>query len=483
MTAAGTTGLRVRDVLANAARAAPDAAAVMHGESTLTFAELQRAGTSFSASVQARGARPGDVAVVLASTSVEQIVAFAGCAHAGVVFAPLNPGLSADVVTDVLARARPRLLLVDETTEDQAASARGPSVVRIDSTYADDPTEPPPLAEDDPHAVFFTSGSTGVPKGVVLSNRVSVLRSHPGSQLEPRGPALCPYPLFHMAGWTIGMQQWHARSSLVLLDRADPADIVAATRRHAVERINAVPAVWQRLLDHLSGTPQPALDSLRFADTGTSATPRTLLEEIGAVAPNAAVRVFYGSTEAGNVTSLAPSDIARKPGSCGQPSPLTEVRIGASDELHIRGPLLFSGYLNDDVATTAAFDGDWFRTGDVARSDDEGYLTIVGRLAQIIRTGGESVSPARVESVLSPLEGIDDFAIVGLPDDRWGELVCIAVVVGTSAAPPTLEELRAGAAQRLARHEIPRVVRVVDVIPRTAATGQVDRAALRASLR
>ena len=197
------------------------------------------------------------------------------------------------------------------------------------------PTDPPTgdsrspdLDGHDPHIAFFTSGSTGTPKAALLSHQTSVLRSHPGSQLEPRGPALCPYPLFHMAGWTLGLQQWHARAAVVFVDGTDAATLADALLAHRIERFNAIPALWSRLADHLGGGTdhRPAtLPDLRFADTGTSPTSPELLHTIVALAPNAHVRVFYGSTEAGNVASLHHDDLLTRPGSCGRPSPLTEV--------------------------------------------------------------------------------------------------------------------------------------------------------------
>src|SRR3974390_3925183 len=149
-----------------------------------------------------------------------------------------------------------------------------------------------------------TSSSTraarpGAPKGAVLSHRVNVLRSLPGALLEPRGAMVCPYPLFHMGAWTIALQQWQARDAVVFVSRASAEEIGAAVQRHRATRLNAIPAVWRRLLDARSGPQPPDLSTLRFADTGTSATPPELLRAMARALPGAQVRVFYGSTEAG----------------------------------------------------------------------------------------------------------------------------------------------------------------------------------------
>jgi acyl-CoA synthetase (AMP-forming)/AMP-acid ligase II len=318
------------------------------------------------------------------------------------------------------------------------------------------------VSERDPHVIFFTSGSTGRPRGVVLSHRTNVLRSHPGAQLEPRGVMVCPYPLFHMAAWTIALQQWQARDQVVFLEETEAATIGAAVTRHHAARLNCVPAVWRRLLD----APDVDLSSLRFADTGTSATPPELLSAIAARCPTAHVRVFYGSTEAGNVASLAHADIARKPGSVGVPSPLTSVRVADDGELFVRGPLLFDGYFGEPDP----FVDGWYPTGDLADVDDEGYLSIVGRARDVIRTGGETVAPTEVEAVLARCAGVADVAVVGLPDVTWGEVVC-AVVVGNV----TLDALRAHCEGELASFKHPRRLELVDSIPRTASTSQVQR--------
>ena len=256
-----------------------------------------------------------------------------------------------------------------------------------------------------------------------------------------------------------------------------PAAIVDAVRRHDAARLNAIPGVWQRILDHLEPATGRPLDSLRFADTGTYATPPELLAAIAEVAPNAHVRVFYGSTEVGNVTALDHADIAERVGSCGRPSPLVELRLGARrrDAGTDAGRLLRVPQRRR-ARPTAAFDGDWFRTGDVAAIDDDGFVSIVGRLGQLIRTGGESVSPAQVEQALAGAAGVADLAVVGLPDPQWGEVVTLCVVPERTRAL-TLDDLL-DERSNSRPHARPRRLEIVDTIPRTAATGQIDRGRL-----
>jgi acyl-CoA synthetase (AMP-forming)/AMP-acid ligase II len=286
---------------------------------------------------------------------------------------------------------------------------------------------------------------------------------------------VCPYPLFHMGAWTIALQQWQARDAVVLLGSTGAEEICEAVSRHRATRLNCVPAVWRRILDHVDAGGPHQLSSLRVADTGTSSTPVALLEAIAAAVPGAQLRVFYGSTEAGSVACLDHADISRKPGSCGPPVPGVRVRRHDDGELWVSSAVLFDGYLEDPEATAAALVDGWYRTGDVAEEDDDGYLRIVGRVGDLIRTGGEAVAPEEVEAVLARLATVAEVAVVGLPDASFGEVVCAVVVAAPGGPAPTLEALRAHCDGHLARYKQPRRLLVVESLPRTMSTGQVQR--------
>ncbi|MEU8138393.1 class I adenylate-forming enzyme family protein [Streptodolium elevatio] len=480
-------GLVIGEVFAGAARAVPGHAAAILGDRTLTFAELAEAGNRTAHALLGLGVAKGDRVVCWASTSLDVLPVFAALARIGAVYVPIGPALPADEAEALTRAARPTLVVADARVDGEAvAEAVGVAHVglaELVEASADEPAEAPDCAEpdeSDPHTIFFTSGSTGKPKGVVLSHRVNVLRTHPGSQLEPRGTMVCVYPMFHMGAWTIALQQWQARDTLVLVPQTDGASIVAAVRRHEATRLNCVPAVWERVLsalaeEQLADTGDGTLPSLRFADTGTSATTPELLSGITKAAPNATLRVFYGSTEAGNVTSLDGADVLRKPGSCGVPSIFQHLALSPENELCVRGPLLFDGYFDDPDATAEALQNGWYRTGDMATTDEEGYLSISGRTRNLIRTGGESVAPAEVESVLATVEGVREVAVIGLPDTTWGEVVCAVVVPEDPASIPGPAALRKVCEGRLASHKHPRRVFYADELPRTAATGQVQR--------
>ncbi len=478
--------LCIGEVFRVAAASSPEQVAVTLGPDVPTFSEMDRGGNRFAHAFGRLGVAGGDRGCWWSDTSLDAVGVFAGLAKLGAVFAPLNARAGVEEITPVAAYARPRLIVAGESHVEEAAtvaSAIGAPFAQIGAGPGADlaasahtaPDHAPGIRvpEADPHVIFFTSGSTGRPKGVVLSHRANWLRTYPGATSTPGGGGtVCMFPLFHMAGWTIALGAWQARRAVHFVATPDAATLLAETERHRASRLDCIPAVWARILEH--GVDGYDLSALREADTGTSATPVQLLRALHDALPHTVTRVFYGSTEAGPGVQLGPDDLFRKPGSVGVPQPGVEMRL-IDGEVCLRSSFLMDGYFDNPQATAEALRDGWYHTGDLGAIDGDGYLSIVGRARDVIRTGGETVAPVEVEAVLGAHTDIDEVAVVGLPDLDWGEIVTAVVVLRPGAPHLDLASVRAHCEGRLAAFKHPRRLEVVAALPRTAATGQVQR--------
>jgi len=456
------------------AEVVPGAVAAAMGGRRITHAELDDAANRVAARLRALGVGRGDRVVCWMKSGLDVLPIFAAATKLGAVFAPLSTSLGPDEALPFVRHARPVLVVAERPIEG-----------------ADAPFEPPaallaaPPARDvvcagardgDPHVLFFTSGSTGRPKGVIVSHRANHLRTYQGVFRDDAEHSVCMFPLFHMAAYTLALSAWQTGGSITFAG-AGAAELLDAVVAARANRLYGIPAVWARILELLDREPGARdLSSLCAVDTGTSATPVELLRALKERFPWARARVYYGSTEAGACTALADADLLARPGSVGRPVAGVRVRVSAGGELEVKSPLLFDGYFDDADATAAAFDDGWYRTGDRAAIDGDGYVSIVGRLTDLIRTGGEAVAPAEVEAVLRAHPAIADVAVVGVPDPRWGEIVCAVAVADPGAPRPDLDELQGFCAARLAGFKKPRRLEWTAALPRTAATGQVQRA-------
>jgi malonyl-CoA/methylmalonyl-CoA synthetase len=326
-------------------------------------------------------------------------------------------------------------------------------------------------ARDDPALIGYTSGTTGRPKGAVLSH-ANVLASVEALLIAWRwDDADClvlSLPLFHMHGLGVGLHgTLAAGATTVLLDAFDPTAVLDAAAQHQASLFFGVPTMYRRLLDHPRA---PELGRLRLCVSGSAPLPAATHREFEALTGQRIIE-RYGMTETVMLVSN-PYDSERRPGTVGFPLPGVDVRLeGDPAEIQVRGPNVFSGYLDRPDANAEAFVDGWFRTGDLGDIDGDGYLTISGRGKELIISGGYNVYPREVEDAVARHEGITEVAVTGTPDDQWGEVVTAWIVADRDIE---VAELRASVAELLAPYKQPRLVHRVDELPRNAL-GKVQK--------
>ena len=421
------------------------------------------------------GLEAGDRVLVSAGASADLVIAHLACLRLGLVVVPTNTAYRAPELAHVVGDARPRLAILDDDERagwiraaDSSVSVLGPAVDLPDG-------EPPPLdaaAPEAPALIGYTSGTTGRPKGAVLSH-ANLLASAEALRLAWRWQEadrlVLALPLFHMHGLGVGLHgTLHCGASAVLVPAFDPDAVLDAAARHAATLFFGVPTMYQRLADHARAK---QLGKLRLCVSGSAPLPAALHERFER-ATGHRVLERYGMTETAMLVSN-PHDAERRPGTVGLPLPGVELRLeGEPAEIHVRGPNVFAGYWERPDANREAFTSDgWFRTGDLGRLDPDGYLRIEGRTKELVISGGYNVYPREVEDVLRAHPDVEDVAVVGEADAKWGERVVAYVV---SAHPIDVSELRSFAASRLAAYKHPRAVHRVDALPRNAL-GKVQK--------
>jgi acyl-CoA synthetase (AMP-forming)/AMP-acid ligase II len=461
--------LLVGDIIKTAAARTPRRIAAWHGDRSITFAEAAAKSEAVAQALLSEGVGRGDRVAWIAENCLDAIAVHFGTALIGAIFTPLNPKAPQPEIERLLAHADPAIVLGDEASGRMTFPAlleRSPG--RSHSL--------PEVREDDAQVMHYTSGTTGDPKGCLLSHRVQRIRTGVGSHW-PVAPTVVMFPQFHMAGWSRALWWWLQSSAVIYVERAEAALLIEAVARHRVSTMYCIPAVWRRIVEaDRSGCD---LSCLRFVETGTSMVTSELLALVRDAFPGVQISIAYGSTEAGSVCTLGPDDIDRKPGSVGLPVPGVMIEEGENGEMLVSSPMVFSGYFRNDAATSRAFERGFFRTGDLAQIDEEGYRSVIGRAGDLIRSGGEWVSPAEVEAVLQSHPAIADAAVVGTADGDWGQIVT-AYVVARAGEHVTLEMLRAHCVSKLAPSKHPRRLKLVDALPRTPATGQIQRRLLEA---
>lgn len=500
------------DVLGERARLTPDKTALVWvptGE-RFTYRQLDdRAARTATCWLGVLGLTPGDRIGLLAHNRVEFIDAFFAAAKSGVVLVPIGTRLTAPEIAFIAKDAGLRALIYDgafaETVRGVRATLSLEQWIALDApAHADDrrladlllcmpgrqPTRPAP---EDICCLLYTSGTTGKPKGVMVPHRMVAWNGYNtaiGWQLREDDVSPIFTPLYHAGGLGAFLLPIFAIGGTIVLHAGfDAAEIWRVMERERCTVVLGVPTIYKLLMD-APEFERTDLSSVRWLISGGAPLPLYIIEAYqrrGIV-----FKQGYGLTEVGvNCFAMTVEESIRKKGSIGKPLMFTEARAAGEDggevppgevgELWLRGPHVCSGYWNNPEATAAAIDAEgWFHTGDLARRDEDGFYYIAGRQKDMLISGGVNIYPAEIEGALLLHPAVQDAAVVGVPDDTWGE-VGVAFVVPRTDPPPSSEELSVFLAGTLAKYKIPRRWMFLRELPRTAY-GKVLKTELRARI-
>ncbi|MGB6103126.1 MAG: AMP-binding protein [Pusillimonas sp.] len=483
------------------ARSTPDRLAVRYGDTRITYADLFERVCRVAGILAAQGVGRGDIVALLMKNSAAFVELTLAASHLGAVVLPVNYRLGKDEVEYILHHSGARLVCVDQDLEGNAGETPRLAVTpalehdfgRIDRAVLP-VCEPAPVMPSDMFRLMYTSGTTGLPKGVMHSyenfywktlDHISEL------QLTAEDRLLVAGPLYHVGAFDLpGFALFEVGGSLTILRDFDAAAALRAVEADRLTGAWLAPIMLNRLLA-LSEYQDYDRDSLKWVVGGGERTPAQRIEAFGSLFPRGRYVDAYGLTEtcSGDTMMQAGREI-EKIGSAGRA--LSHVRIEIRDgqgqslpagqvgEICLWGPKVTGGYWRDEQRTEESFFGDWFRSGDMGYLDEDGFLYLVDRKKDMVISGGENIASSEVERVLYQLQDIEEAAVIGLPDQKWGERV-VAVAVLREGATLTLETLQAHCRGKIGGFKIPRQLVVLDALPRNPS-GKVLKRVLRDDL-
>jgi fatty-acyl-CoA synthase len=498
-------------VLAHHADRTPDQAITIFEGETLSYGGMAQRVEELAGGLAARGMGSGDVVAILSYNCPEILETIFAANFLGAIAMPINWRLAAPEVRYILEHSGARALVCDGPLVDlagQATTGLEASLVRACVSPGDvvsgwttlqelrssgNRAARPPQSADDVHRLMYTSGTTGRPKGVMITHANLAWKNF--AHLAEFGftgadLGLACGPLYHVGALDLTTTSLIAAGATTIIHRAfDAAVAVAELERSQVSTVWLAPAMVNAIMA-LPDIEQRDLSSVRVIVNGGEKMPIPLIERLQRTFPSAWFADAYGLTETvSGDTFLDRESMVTKLGSVGRPCLYLEIDIwdegqrslaaGEPGEIVIRGPKVFKGYWRDPEATEAAFAGGWFHTGDIGVRDEDGYLFIVDRLKDMIVSGGENIASSEIERVLYEHPAVLEVAVVGRPDDRWGE-VPVAFVVLRPDADATAEVIIDHCRGQLAKFKVPKAVTFLDALPRNPS-GKVLKRELRAT--
>ncbi|MCJ9427782.1 AMP-binding protein [Kordiimonas marina] len=441
------------------------------------------------------GAKSGKRVAIVAKNCVEILFLQLACERAGAIFVPLNWRLSAAELAGILANADPALVLKGKGIETALEGHHGEMLslsAAVDAAIAEDhqPSDPAwRAAWDAPSTLLYTSGTSGHPKGVRLSQKNifwSGTNYIHGNEVSTDNVFLCDLPMFHTAGLIAAVRSPLLAGGRVLIsDGFDPKRTLARIADPALGITNyfSVPQMAQMMWNQ-PGFELSMLSSLKTYTTGGAPNPKVMIERF--VGAGIMMSDGFGMTEVGSAFGMPTYSrevILGKAGSCGVPLMSIEPKIvdpdgnevptGEAGELWIKGPSVTDGYWENPEATAGAFHDGWFKTGDMVKRDADGFFYLVDRKKDMFISGGENVYPAEVEAAILAMPEIAEVAVIGVPDEKWGEVGC-AFYVWVDGKELTAESIKDTCGQKLAKYKVPKHYRAVTALPRTGS-GKVKK--------
>jgi fatty-acyl-CoA synthase len=474
-----------------------DRPALAYAETNVSYGELRERARAAAGGLRAAGIGDGDVIAVLLHNSLDFIELMLGASYLGAIFMPLNWRLAPPELAYIVGHSGAKLLVTEAELEALVDPVR-PQMPHTRIAVPAELTGASVALDEVAHGeagdvlrLMYTSGTTARPKGVVITNGnldAKCLAQLVELQLTAEDRALIAGPLYHVGALDLTFTTvLYAGGYQRVLRRFDATAVLDAIESEALTTVWLAPAMVNAVMSDASlGSRE--LSSMRVIIDGGEKMPLPLIERVLDAFPNAWFADAYGLTETvGGDTFLDKGKERRKLGSVGKPVFNVQVRVvdpdgesvpaGESGEIVLRGPKVCAGYWRDPEATERAMRDGWFHTGDIGTFDEDGYLYIVDRLKDIIISGGENIASLEVERVLYEHPTVHEAAVVGRPDDRWGE-VPVAYIASRGEAVPSEAEVIAFCRERLARYKVPRNVRVVAELPRNPS-GKVLKRELR----